>query len=225
VSAINTPTYLRLREQIRSDIVAGLWPLGSHVTLAQLSGHYEVSAAPVREALLQLQGEGVVDMRIHRGAIIPAVDERYIRNVYKLRAALQGMLAREAAERATAADVRNLESLCEAHETAAASGDVPACVQANRAFHHRMDSLADNPQALEVLDTRATLVDAFRRTQGYGPGRLDTVIAQHRRILRAIARRDADKAAQAAQEHTETACNDLLALVQRNAKPAKRVRA
>ena len=48
MAAINTPTYLRLREQIRSDIVAGVWPLGSHVTLAQLSDHYAVSAAPVR---------------------------------------------------------------------------------------------------------------------------------------------------------------------------------
>ncbi len=85
--AINTPTYLRLRQQIRSDIVAGVWPLGSHVTLAQLSQHYEVSAAPVREALLQLQGEGVVDMRMHRGAVIPQVDERYIDNIYKLRGA------------------------------------------------------------------------------------------------------------------------------------------
>ena len=44
MNAINTPTYLRLREQIRSDIVDGIWALGSHVTLAQLSDHYQVSA-------------------------------------------------------------------------------------------------------------------------------------------------------------------------------------
>ena len=50
-TAINTPTYMRLREQIRSDIVAGIWPLGAHLTLVQLSSHYGVSAAPVREAL------------------------------------------------------------------------------------------------------------------------------------------------------------------------------
>ena len=57
MDAINTPTYVRLREQIRNDIVAGVWPLGAHLTLVQLSTHYAVSAAPVREALLQLQGE------------------------------------------------------------------------------------------------------------------------------------------------------------------------
>ena len=78
MDAINTPTYVRLREQIRNDIVAGVWPLGAHLTLVQLSTHYAVSAAPVREALLLLQGEGVVDMRMHRGAVIPHVDERYL---------------------------------------------------------------------------------------------------------------------------------------------------
>ena len=57
MDAINTPTYVRLREQICNDIVAGVWPLGALLTLVQLSTHYGVSAAPVREALLQLQGE------------------------------------------------------------------------------------------------------------------------------------------------------------------------
>jgi DNA-binding GntR family transcriptional regulator len=213
--AINTPTYLRLRDQIRTDIVAGVWQLGAHVTLAQLSQHYAVSAAPVREALLQLQGEGVVDMRMHRGAVIPAVDARYIDNIYKLRAALQSMLAREAAERATPPDVKQLQALADAHEAAAASDDVAATVQANRDLHHFMDRLADNPPALEVLDTRASLVDAFRRAHGYGGGRLDTVIAQHRKLVRAIARGDADRAEAAAQEHTDSARRDLLALLNR----------
>lgn len=218
MDAINTPTYLRLREQIRNDIVAGIWPLGSHLTLAQLSSHYAVSAAPVREALLQLQGEGVVDMRMHRGAVIPAVDERYIDNIYKLRAALQGMLAREAAERATPDDVKKLQALSEAHEAAAAQGDVAGCVRANRALHHFMDTLADNPPAVEVLDARSSLVDAYRRAHGYGPGRLDAVIAQHRKLVRAIARGDGTKAALAAVEHTDSARADLMLLVRRQNK-------
>jgi len=213
VDAINTPTYMRLREQIRSDIVAGIWPLGAHITLIQLSSHYGVSAAPVREALLQLQGEGVVDIRMHRGAVIPNVDARYVENIYQLRGALQSMLAREAARRATPVDVKALHALCERHESAAADNDVAACVQANRELHHNIDMLADNPPALAVLDSRASLVDAFRRVHGYGGGRLDTVIAQHRKLVRAIARGDADKAAQAAVEHTDSARNDLLALL------------
>ncbi|MBC7994433.1 MAG: GntR family transcriptional regulator [Rhizobacter sp.] len=213
MDAINTPTYLRLREQIRTDIVAGIWALGSHVTLAELSQHYGVSANPVREALLQLQGEGVIDMRMHRGAVIPAVDARYILNIYSLRGAVQSMLAREAAERVTAEQVKQLQALSEAHEEAAASNDVAACVAANRHLHSFIDGLADNPPALEVLESRASLVDAFRRSRGYGPGRLDTVIAQHRKLVKAITKKDGDKAAAAAMEHTESSRDDLMKLL------------
>ena len=215
MAPINMPTYLRLREQIRCDIVAGIWPLGAHVTLAQLSSHYGVSAAPVREALLQLQGEGVIDMRMQRGAVVPAVDARYIDSIYRLRGAVQAMLARDAARQATPAQRKQLQALCDAHEAAAASNDVAACVQANRALHHFMDGLADNAPALEVLNARASLVDAFRRAHGYGHGRLDIVIAQHRKLVRAIVRGDADKAAAAALEHTESSRLDLLALASR----------
>lgn len=213
MDAINTPTYLRVREQIRSDIVSGVWALGSHVTMTDFTERYSISANPVREALQQLQGEGVIELRMHRGAVVPRVDARYIDNIYKLRSALQVMLAREAAKRATPAQVRQLQALCEAHEAAAAEADVASSVRANRALHQAIDSLADNPPALEVLASRSCLVDACRRAMGYSSGRLDTVIAQHRKLVRAIAHSDADKAAQISFEHTESARLDLLAAV------------
>ena len=90
-------------------------------------------------------------------------------------------------------------------------------MQANRDLHHFIDSLADNTPAMEILDSRASLVDAFRRAQGYGPGRLDVVVSQHRKLVRAIARGDADKAAQAALEHTDSSRKDLLALLRQAA--------
>lgn len=213
MNAINTPTYQRLRELIRSDIVDGRWKLGDHVTLGELSRHYQVSAVPVREALLQLQGEGMVDMRMHRGALIPAVDARYVDNLYQLRGAIQMALCREAARRATAADLDRLDALLADYETAAASGDPAVCVQGNRALHHFIDGLADNPLALDVLRSRNGLVDAFRRSHGYGAGRLDIVVAQHRAIAAAIHARDPEAAAAASFAHTESSRLDLLALV------------
>jgi DNA-binding GntR family transcriptional regulator len=217
MDAINAPTYLRVRERIRSDIVAGVWPLGGHVTMVELTDRYGVSANPVREALQQLQGEGVIHLRMNRGAVVPEVDANYIDNIYKLRSALQVMLAREAAVRATPADVAELEALCSAHENAASGNDVAACIKTNRALHHFIDSLAQNAPALEVLDSRSCLVDAYRRTIGFGHGRLDKVIAQHRRLVRAIARGDADKAAQVVYDHTDSSRIDLLATMKRKA--------
>jgi DNA-binding GntR family transcriptional regulator len=104
-------------------------------------------------------------------------------------------------------------ALQDAHEAAAATADVAASVQANRALHHFIDSLADNAPAMDILDARACLVDAFRQAHGYGPGRLDAVISQHRKLVRAIAKGDADKAARVALEHTDASRKDLLALL------------
>ncbi|MDN3921466.1 GntR family transcriptional regulator [Roseateles violae] len=216
---INAPTYLRLRDQIRDDIVAGVWALGSHVTLAELGAHYQVSNVPVREALLQLQGEGIIEMRMNRGAVIPPVDAKFIDDTYHLRGALQSMLARLACVRASDAQMRTLEALALAYEDAAGSGEAAAAVAANREFHHHLDSMADNAQALEVLQARSSLVDAFRRVHGYGQGRLDKVIAQHRKIVKAIVRRDAEAASQAVLAHTDSSRQDLLDLLKR-ARPS-----
>ena len=215
--AINTPTYMRLRDQVRADIVSGIWPLGSHVTLSELASHYEVSAAPVREALLQLQGEGVIAMRMNRGAVIPLVDAKYIDNLYRLRGAVQSMLVRDAARMAIPEQVNRMMELASVYENAAQSSDTAGCVEANRSLHRHIDSIGDNPLAVDLLQGRSTLADAFRRSVGYGSGRLELVVAQHRKIVRAIAAGDEEKAVQAMLEHTDSSRVDLLAMC----KPAQ----
>jgi len=219
MNAINTPTYMRLRDQVRADIVAGIWPLGSHVTLAELASHYEVSANPVREALLQLQGEGVIAMRINRGAVIPMVDKKYVDNLYKLRGAIQSMLAREAVRMATPQQIEQMVFLVETYEKAATGADTSACVQANRKLHRFIDGIADNALAVEMLDGRSSLVDAYRITVGYGGGRLKVVLQQHRKILNAFISGDSDLAAQAVIEHVDSSREDLIAIL--NAQEVK----
>lgn len=215
IQPINTPTYLRLREKIREDIVAGVWALGSHITLAELGAHYQVSNVPVREALLQLQGEGVIDMRMNRGAVIPGVDAKYIDDTYHIRGALQSLLARLACERATDAQLKVLEAAAEEYEEVARAGDTALSIVANRKFHNQLETLADNSPAMEMLQARGSLVDAFRRSHGYGQGRLEKVMAQHRKIVRAIVKRDQQAATLAVLAHTDSSRLDLLELLKR----------
>jgi len=215
-SSLSTPAYVRLREQLRADIVAGVWRLGQHITLAELTQHYGVSANPAREALLQLQGEGLVDMRIHRGAVVRSVDARFVKNIYDLRGAIETMLAAEAARRMTDGDLAGVAAAVEAFERAAAEGEVDAVVRANRALHRRINGAADNGPAVEVLEGRSTLVDALRRSLGYRSERLAEVMAQHRALLSALKARDPDGAAMAAAAHTMSARDDLLAHLARH---------
>jgi DNA-binding GntR family transcriptional regulator len=209
-SNFSAPAYARLREQIRSDVVSGIWKLGQHMTLAELSSHYGVSANPVREALHQLQGEGVVEMRQNRGAVVRQVDAVFVKNMYDVRGAIEGMLAAEAARRATEDDILHITRFVEAYEQAVASKNIGQIVQANRALHQTINRIADNPLALEIFDGRSSLIDALRRSLGSRPGRLDEIIVEHRDILAAIASGDPDRSFRSAQHHTRRARDHML---------------
>lgn len=209
-SSFSAPAYARLRDQIRADVVSGIWKLGQHMTMAELSAHYGVSANPVREALHQLQGEGIVEMRLNRGAVVRTVDAGFVKNVYDLRGAIEGMLAAEAARRATADNISRLRDLVEAYELAAATDAIGVVVQANRALHRAINLLGDNPLALEVFDGRSSLIDALRCSLGNRPGRLQDIIIEHRDILDAIESGDADRAASAARTHSQRARDHML---------------
>lgn len=209
-TSLSAPAYARLRDQIRSDVVSGIWRLGQHIRMAELSAHYGVSANPVREALHQLQGEGVVEMRQNRGAVVRQVDAIFVRNVYDVRGAIEGMLAAEAARRATKDDIARITRFVGAYEDAVTTGDIVQIVQANRVLHQTINRIADNPIALEIFDGRSTLIDALRRTLGNRPGRLDQIMAEHRGILAAIASGDADRAFAAANNHTRHARDHMI---------------
>jgi DNA-binding GntR family transcriptional regulator len=208
---LSTPAYARLRERLRQDILSGDWPAGEHRTLARLAARHGVSLSPVREALLGLEGEGLVEIRQHRGAVVPVLDAKLFENLYDLRAALQSLLARRAAERATAAQLEEIARHEAAYAEAASRGDAAAALAANEAFHDAIDAAADNPQADALLRARTAFVNAVRLRLGFGAGRMREAAGQHRAILAALASRDPEAAAAAAFAHAMAAKRDLIA--------------
>src|SRR3954466_10084393 len=98
-------------DRIRDDIVAGLLPFGSRLTLNRLAGRYPTGEMPVREALRQLQGEGLVGQTPNCGARVRGGAVDFVSNFFALRIAIESMLARRAAERITPGDVTALEAV------------------------------------------------------------------------------------------------------------------
>lgn len=209
--SLSTPAYARLRERLRGEIIAGAWPAGEHRTLSQLADAHGVSISPVREALLGLEGEGLVQIRQHRGAVVPVMDAKLFGDLYDLRGALQSLLARRAAERVTPAQLDELARHEAAYAQAAARGDAKAALNANEAFHDAIEAAADNPQATAIYKARSAFVNAVRLRLGFGGRRMAQAAAQHRAILTAIAARDGEAAAAAAFSHAMAAKADLLA--------------
>lgn len=216
---LSTPAYARLREQLRREILAGEWPSGEHRTLARIAGRHGVSISPVREALLGLEGEGLIEMRQHRGAVVPLLDAKLIGDLYDLRGTLQALFARRAAERATEAQVAAMARHEAAYAEAAARGDVAAALAANDGFHDTAVEAADNPEAGALFRSRSAFVNTARLRLGFGAGRAAEAAAQHKRILAAIRARDPEAAAAAAFDHAMAAKRDLLARLAEEATP------
>ena len=209
--AIGATTAMRVAADLRRRILMGELAPGRRLKIDEIAAICAVSHMPVRGALHELEREGILELSPHRGAVIRPVDAHFVRNTYDLRAAIEGMLTERCAECVDDDGVAELRARVDAFEDASVSADALALVRANRDFHDSINRHADNPDAVRVLGQGRLLVEALRVRFGFGPRRTDAILAEHRQILKAIARHDVEKAGRLARAHCERARDDLLA--------------
>jgi DNA-binding GntR family transcriptional regulator len=200
----------RVERAIRQDILRGVIAPGSRLRVAELSTRYGVSHIPVREALRQLEGDRLVIIESHKGAILRGVSPKFVANMHDTREAIETLLVRKAAENITDAEAEHLERLALRYEEAAAVKDSAGMVVANQQLHRFIAQIADNPEAAEILDRGWELVISIRNRYGFGANRVADIIDQHRRLVASIKAHDSKLAVAVAQEHCESAKFDLL---------------
>ncbi|MEO8754859.1 MAG: GntR family transcriptional regulator [Casimicrobiaceae bacterium] len=204
---------MQVAADLRRRILQGEFKPGTRLKIDDIAALCDVSHMPVRVALQELEAEGVLDLYPHRGAVIRAIDARFVRNMLELRAAIEVMLTRRCAQLIDTAGMAQLHTLASDFEAAAKGRDPLAVVSANLHLHHAINRVADNPEALQVLGRGRLLIETLRVRYGFGPGRIEAVVAEHRALLRAIAARDENRAGEIARSHCEGARDELLALL------------
>lgn len=207
------PTYARVCDRIRQDILSGRFEPGERLKITALIKRYGVSQMPVREALQQLQGEGLVVISPNCGASVRNVDERFVRNIYDLRGAIEVMMTRRCVEKLTDEHMVRLYGLEAQYEAAVQQQDLDAILETNRLLHRSIYLIADNTEAQQITERYSGLAGGLRHRYGFSEGRFEETIAEHRRLLRALDTRDGDLAAQVAYEHCCKAGDDLLKLL------------
>lgn len=209
--ALNEPTYQRVKRAIVGDLITHGFQPGDHLTIDMLTSRYNVSHMPIREALRQLEGEGILVSLAHKGFRIEAVKGNYIANMYDIRAALESMLARRGAEKATRADIEDLAAIHDAYAGSVKNGDSAASVALNIEFHDRLYSLADNPQAVQLLAARTLIVRTVSQSlEPFVGDDRKPIVAEHADILDAVRRADADDCDRAIWNHMTKARDRLL---------------
>jgi DNA-binding GntR family transcriptional regulator len=181
-------------QRIRDDIVAGNLRFGERLTIDALATRYDVSHMPVREALRELQGDGLVVIEPNRGARVRTIDANFIDHLYEIRVAIEVLLIRRAAERCRSSDIEELRAIEDVLERRISSGDYSAVVAQNRVFHQTINRIADNADAQPIIDRHWTLLAALWRHYGYGESRFAGVANDHRHLIAALAAHDVDAA-------------------------------
>ena len=186
-------------EQLRQRIFRRELEPGSWIDELKIAEEFGISRTPLREALKVLAAEGLVTMKVRRGAYVTEMSEKDLRDVYHLLSLLESDAAAMVAERATDAQLKMLQSLHA--ELEAATTDREAFFAVNERFHMLLLELADNRWRSQMVADLRKVMKLNRHNSLFKQGRIEDSLREHRAILAAMAARNAPATRQAMQAH------------------------
>lgn len=203
LGASHSPLTQLVVDALRERILAGTVAPGERLVEGRLSEELGVSRMPVREALRQLAAEGLVTIEPRRGASVTTFSSEQMRELVEVRATLEGLNAKLAAQRHDPEQIAQLQRILEEGTRLAEAGDVAATTRLNQRFHDALGSVAANSVLQDIMsslrDRTALLFTPLNRTRGKQNWE------EHAAILRAVIDGDGELAALLAARHVHSA--------------------
>jgi DNA-binding GntR family transcriptional regulator len=190
----HTASFL-IRRALRADIIALRLKPGVPLVEKEIAETYGVSRTPVREAVLRLADEGLVDIFPQSGTFVSRIPVHALPEAIIIRKSLEETTARMAAERASRSQIAGLRAVMERQREMAAADDRDGFHQADEAFHAGVADAAGYPGIWTLVQQVKLQVDRYRRLTLPEDGRLPRVISEHDAILAGIEAHDPDRAA------------------------------
>ena len=191
--------YEEVAELLRQRIFNRELAPGSWIDELKLAEEYGISRTPLREALKVLATEGLVTMKVRRGAYVTEVSDSDLANVYHLLALLESDAAEVVATKATDAQIRELQSLHNELEKAVKNRE--RFFEINEAFHMRLLEIANNRWRDQMVADLRKVMKLNRHNSLLKSGRIEESLLEHRAIMGALVARDAAETAQRMREH------------------------
>lgn len=202
---VATPAPLRQQvvQRLRSAIADGHFRPGDRLVERELCEQLGVSRTSLREALRELENDGIVTSLANRGVIVSTISDQSAREVYEVRGVLEALIARRFAEHASPAQLAELAlRIDELADAYAAQQGVGA---AKQAFYEALMAGADHQLAASMLRGIQLRASQLRMMTLSDPERARHSIAEIRALFKALKRRDPDAAAAAALQHVRNA--------------------
>lgn len=210
LGAAHQPLRVIVLEEIRRRIIAHVYEPGERIFEDHIAAELEVSRNPVREALQALAGEGFVELEPRRGARVATLSAAGARELFEVREALEGLVARLAAQRRTETEIAELREAVAGGLEIAAGGHLTELPARNTQFHALLARAARNEMLAETIRRSQDMIEWI-----YAEGirrRAPDSWAEHAQLAEAVAHGDADAAERIARSHIAAAQAAILAL-------------
>lgn len=204
----------QLFEQLSEAIVVGTFAPGTKLSEPRLAAQYGVSRGPLREAIRRLEERKLVTRAPRQGARVVVPTPSDALELFTIREVLEGLAARHAAENATEAEVDALRAMLALHRDALSKPDAMVYWQAtaNSDFHFMIARIGRNQHLFDLLcGEYYTLFRLYRMQHRIVPGRAQRALAEHERIVEAIADRDGELSEILMRRHIASARQGLIA--------------
>jgi len=203
-------------EQLYNAILNGRFKPGEHLVLEDLAAEMGTSRTPLREAIRRLQTEGLVVFTPHRGAVITELSVEELIELYHIRAVLDGLATRLAAENLSDSDLHRLEEMASNAERDLDPQNPVGFEAFNQDFHEIIYRGAKAPKLYEMISNLYAQARRHRHLSLLSPGRISEILVEHRNIVNALKARDAGAAERHARVHHDNTAKVLVQLVEKH---------
>ncbi len=182
---------------------------GAPLVETDLAGQLGISKIPLREALHQLENEGLVTRIPYKGVYVSGISNREAAEIAAIRGVLEGLAARLAARRLTEEQLEVAEAILAEAEKALRQEKNDLCGAKGKEFHDFIIAHCGNSQLPPILENLDDRFHRFRLVSNEVRGRTAQSLREHQRILKALKRRDPDGVEAAMRDHLSSVSNDL----------------
>src|SRR5690349_6260437 len=182
-------------DKLRDKIVRGEIPEGEQLRQDAIAQEFQVSRIPVREALRQLEAEGLITIILHRGAIVSALSPADIKEVFEMRALLESEVLRVSIPNLTEEHFESAQAILKRYEQALwTEDDIADWGRLNWEFHSRLYAGAERPQFQSVIRTLNYQCERYIRLQLYLTRAMERAREEHRKLLTLCRERNTEEA-------------------------------
>jgi len=208
------PGHLSLKDQayraIKEAILSFQFKPGDPLVESDLASQLGISKTPVRDALFELEKEGLVTKILFKGTYVSDVSPEDVKQIFEVRAVLEGLAARLAVLNWSSQDTEAARNLLDQQEAAAREGNNTLSSQMNKQVHELVINRANNRLLTSMLRNLDDHLRRYRTLSSYQKGRLVKSVEEHQQVIQALDEMDAARAETLMRAHLRSVLDDLI---------------